>query len=384
MLPCIAYQLRGGTSSPVTALDISHKEISHRWVQFLPDGRHFLYTAYVDNELHSEDNALYVAALDSGRLSALGNKDRKRLFSTDYKGAYAAPAHGGLGHLLFWRGKALMAQPFDLKKLELVSEPVPIADQSGTERENTLRPFSISETSVLAYPSNFPLLDHTQMVWYDRAGRRLGTVGEPGQYVAGPRISSNQKLVAVERADNANSALWVFDLYRNTALRFTFHASTNRRPVWSPDGSRIVFSSNREGAFSLYQKAVSGESNEEQILKTGSSAFPFDWSRDGRFIVYAEEHPRTASDIWVLPREGGEKAFPFAETEFFEWMAAFSPDGRWLAYASDESGKMEVYVPDFHRQAQRRREWWKMAHLDQGWLPSQVAGGWQGVVLCRQ
>ena len=235
----------GGAPTPATVIDTSRKEVAHRWVQFLPDGRHFLYTALVDTVftgVHSEDNAVYVASLDSGKPFGSGSKDRKRLLSTDYKAAYAPPAHGGTGHLLFWRGNSLMAQPFDPQKLELAGEPVPIADQGGgPDTGGSARPFSISENGVLAYPSNLPSFENGQMVWYDRAGKRLGTVGEPGIYGV-LKLSPDQKQLVVDRWEGTgpNVAVLVFDLIRNTTSRFTFHPGVNGRPIWSPDGSRIV------------------------------------------------------------------------------------------------------------------------------------------------
>jgi Tol biopolymer transport system component len=337
----------GGKPTPATALDPSRKESSHRWVQFLPDGRHFLYTAFIDGPPHSEDNALYVASLDSGKPAVSWSKDKKRLLSTDYKGAYASGTHGGTGHLLFWRGNSLMAQPFDPQKLELTGEPVPVADQSGgRDNGGQRRPFSISENGVLAYPSNLAATSF-QMVWYDRAGKRLGTVGEPGEYML-PRLSPDQKQLAVERYANdfQNSAVWLFDLVRNTASRFTFSSGVNGVPIWSPDGSRIVFNSSREkGILDLYQKATSGAGSEEQILTAGSNVLMPDWSRDGRFIAYEVGTPKSV--IWVLPLAGDRKPFPFTEAGFNQGQPAFSPDGRWLAYASDESGKNEVYVRTF-------------------------------------
>jgi Tol biopolymer transport system component len=340
----------GGAPTPATVLDTSRKESSHRWVQFLPDGRHFLYTALVDTAItgvHSEDNALYVASLDSGKLAGSGSRDRKRLLSTDYMGAYAPSAHGGTGHLLFWHSNSLMAQPFDPQKLELTGEPIPIADQGGRPEIGTTfsRPFSLSENGVIAYSSNVPSLEKHQMVWYDRAGKRLGTVGEPG--ISGVlKLSPDQKQLAVDRLDRwegtgSNVAVLVFDLIRNTTSRLTFHPGVSGFPIWSPDGSRIVFTSNWEGSFNLYQKPASGVGSEEQILKA-RSAWPTDWSRDGHFIVYDDRSDTTT--VWVLPLEGDRKPFPF---EQYAWQAAFSPDGRWLAYASDESGKNEVYVRPF-------------------------------------
>jgi Tol biopolymer transport system component len=241
-----------------------------------------------------------------------------------------------------------MAQPFDPQKLELAGEPVPIADQGGEPESGAgIRPFSISENGVLAYPSNWTFSENRQMVWYDRAGKRLGTVGEPVGY-GRPRISPNQKQLAVDRAGRGTlfEAVWLFDQTRNTKSRFTFHPGINGFPIWSPDGSRIVFTSNWEGSFNLYQKAVSGTGSEELLLKPSSNAWARDWSRDGQFIVYEENGP-TKSTIWVLPLEGDRKPFLFEQTDSSESGGAFSPDGRWLAYMSNESGKSEVYVQTF-------------------------------------
>ena len=296
-------------------LDTSRKEISHRRPHFLPDGRHFVYTALVAST-HSEDNALYVESLDSGKVS--GSKDRKRLLSTDHKGAYAPPANGGTGHLLFWRDNFLMAQSFDPQKLELAGEPVPIADQRGApdNRGTAVLHFSISDNGVLAYPSNSSALGNLQMVWYDRSGKRLGTVGEPGGYGL-PRLSPDQKQLAVNIGgiDPQNSAVWLLHLTRNTTSRFTFHLGLSARPIWSPDGSRIVFTSGRDGGFNLYQKAASGVGIEELILKTGSDVRASDWSRDGHFIVYDQlewngSSTKTKQAIWGAAARRRPEAIP--------------------------------------------------------------------------
>jgi Tol biopolymer transport system component len=331
----------GGPSTPITALDQSRKEDAHRHPQFLPDGRHFLY--YAQSLSKRENDSIYVDSLDSKP----GSNNRKSLLKSNWMPAYVPAIGGRGGYLLFIREGTLLAQRFNPDRLELSGEPVPVAERVTDPDPSGFAFYSVSMNGVLAHWTTGSV--GTQLVWFDRTGKQLGTVGEAGSYLTGPTFSPDQRRLVIERRNKAagNSDLWLFDLSRKTASRFTFDPGMSRGGIWSPDGSRIVFNSNREGAFNLYEKAASGIGGEEQILKANSNAFPYDWSRDGRFIVYGELDPKTKGDIWVLPLEGDRKPFPFAQTAFDEGAAALSPDGRWLAYTSDESGKSEVYVRTF-------------------------------------
>jgi Tol biopolymer transport system component len=167
-----------------------------------------------------------------------------------------------------------------------------------------------------------------------------------------------------------NVDIWLLDLARSSASRFTFDPSLDNSPLWSPDGSRIVFSSNREGNFNLYLKASNGLGSEELVLKSGQHKHPSDWSADGRFIVYDNFNPRTGSDLFVLPgREASprdRKPFPFLQTQFQENHGVFSPDGNWMAYQSDESGRWEVYVQEFPGPGRAEAE-----------APTAAGGKWQ-------
>jgi Tol biopolymer transport system component len=320
----------GGAATPVTTLDESRKETAHLWPYFLPDGRHFLYLA---RSAQRENTGIYVGALDS--------KETKFLVNADASAAYAPP-----GFLLFLRERTLMAQPFDATKLQLTGEPSPIAEQVGYNARVWRAFFSVSETGMLVFLST--TFTDTQLAWVDRGGKQLVPVGMPAAD-SSLRLSPDEKRVAVSRLDlqGGSADIWLIDLARNTPSRFTVDPADEVYPVWSPDGSRIVFSSNRDGVSNLYQKLSSGAGNDEALLKSSEGKLPNDWSPDGRFILYQAFSPKVGNDLWVLPLFGDQKPAPFVQTEFNEIQGRFSPDGRWVAYASNESGTYQVYVQSF-------------------------------------
>ncbi len=320
----------GGSSVPVTTLDESRKETAHLWPYFLPDGRHFLYLA---RSAQKENTGIYVGALDS--------KDRKLLINAESGGAYAPP-----GFLLFLRERTLMAQGFDANKLQLTGEAFPIAEQVGFNALNGRGFFSVSETGVLTFLSSSTL--STQLAWFDRSGKQLALIGAPAADT-GLHLSSDEKRLAVSRLDSqAGSAdIWLIDLARNNPSRFTFDPANESSPVWSPDDSRIVFASNRGGVVSIYQRLSNGAGNDELLLRFAEPIGPHDWSPDGKFILFGVLSPKTNVDLWLLPLFGDQKPTPFIQTEFAEVQGEFSPDGRWLAYASNESGAYQVYVQSF-------------------------------------
>jgi Tol biopolymer transport system component/tRNA A-37 threonylcarbamoyl transferase component Bud32 len=321
----------GGAPTPVTTLDESRKETAHLWPYFLPDGRHFLYFARSGQR---ENYGIYVGSLDS--------KETRFLVNTDASAAYAPP-----GFLLFLRERTLMAQPFDASKLQLTGEPFPIAEQVGYNAGIGRALFSVSETGVLVFLSN--IFTNTQLAWFDRGGKPLAQVGTLAQQNY-PRLSPDEKRLAVSRGDpQAGSGdIWLIDLARNnTPSRFTFDPANDTSPIWSPDGSRIVFASNRDGTPNLYQRLSSSAGNDEALFKSSEPKLPNDWSPDGRFILYNSLSPNTGTDLWVLPLSGDQKPTPFVQTEFTEYQGRFSPDGRWVAYASNLSGTYEVYVQSF-------------------------------------
>jgi Tol biopolymer transport system component len=323
----------GGLPAPLTTLNQADNETSHRWPYFLPDGRRFLYFARSGQR---DKYGVFAASLD-----APGSKDAKRVLVGDSMALYAPP-----GFLLFLRESTLMAQRFDAGKLEFSGDPFPVAERASRSPLIGFGAFSASATGVLAYRSGAAAT--TQLTWFDRAGKTLGMLGPPGSYTY-VRLSPDEKRVVVANPESPGSAadLWLFDLARGDSTKFTFHPGTDWAPVWSPDGTRIAFASDRDGIQNIYQKLASGAADEEPLLKTGDIKFPADWSRDGRFLVYESISSKSLRDLWVLPLEGDRKPIPFLLTEFVETQARFSPDGRWIAYASEEAGAPEVYVQPF-------------------------------------
>ncbi len=362
----------GGEPRPVTQLDALRQEIFHSWPQFLPDGRLFLYFSTTSEPGHQ---GIYLDSLDSGDM---GSKKRTRLLATDSSAAYAGQ-ESGLGYLLFARERILMAQPFDPAKLELSGEAFPVAEAVGFIWQSR---FSVSEsgsapwravslwrrllTTVLPEPVPPGVLIYDSisdsvsgkrhLTWFDRNGKPLQTLDSSGTYWS-LDLSPDGRRVAANRTDpqTRNQDIWVFDLARGITSRFTFDPAREGAPVWSPDGRLIAFYSSRDGPQNLYQKAASGAGEEQLLLKTDQDKYPTDWSRDGRFLLYTEQDSKSAEDLWVLPltaeaQNPERKPMPFLRTEFSERDGRFSPDGKWVAYQSNETGRYEVYVRTFSPQ----------------------------------
>jgi len=307
---------------PATQFDASNQEIAQGYPQFLPDNRHFLWvTARSVNGQRKFD--IYAGALDSNQ--------RELLVSNASMPSYVLP-----GILVFAREGKLLAVSFDAKHLRVRGETFPIVrEQIHFGHTNGFASYSVSNNGVLVYEPEVLLPD--QLQWVDRAGKRVGVVGEPGVY-SNLQLSPEGKRIAVTRIDPQTHTgdIWIYDIPRNTWTRLTFMPTSNAHVVWSPDGREIAFKSG-EG---LYIKPADGSRGEELLLQ--SILNPDSWSPDGRFIVYAAvDH---GVDIWMLPLFGERKPVPLVQTQFNEGLARISPDGNWMAYESNESGRWEVYV----------------------------------------
>ena len=325
----------GGVPTRITTLDASLEQVSHRWPWFLPDGHHYLYTGRSSDPAR---NAIFVADLESPQ--------KARVLEAGSNAAFAPP-----GFLLFVRERTLMAVNFDAAKLRTAGEPFPVASPVDLITANVQGNFSASQSGTVVYYSGGAGLN-SQLTWFDRAGQKLGVTGEPGSFVQ-PAISPNGEEVVVDKLDSLSGTydIWLYDLARGAASRMTFDRKQDGYPVWSPDGSHIVFASDRRGVYNLYEKSVGGAAKEELLLESPLPKFPCDWSRDGRYLIYYQIDPKTKYDLWVLQDPlgpaAGRKPFPYLTSEFDEHRAKLSPDGNWLAYASNETSRDEVYVQSF-------------------------------------
>ncbi len=333
--PVYRVSAAGGLATPVTRFDPARGETTHRWPFFLPDGRHFLYlVASFGSGGQQEKMGIYVGSLDS--------KEEKFLLRANSNVAYAPP-----GYLLFFRERSLLAQLFDAKGLRITGDPFPVAEQIQYFPQIYSALFSISENGVLLYRAASASAA-SRLLWFDRSGKEIGSLGTPGDQ-ANPRISPDGKRVALDITDpqTGNMDIWIYDLSRGIPTRFTFDPAEDTTPIWSPDGSRIVWGSNRSKVRDLYQKDSSGAGSEEVLFRSGSAKFSTDWSPDGRFILHRVVDPKTNLELWVLPVAGDGKPIPFIKATFGVDHGQFSPEGRWVAYSSNESGKWEVFVIPF-------------------------------------
>jgi eukaryotic-like serine/threonine-protein kinase len=323
----------GGTPTVVTKLDAT--EEAHRWPYFLPDGRHFI---FLGDAGRTEDHHIKVGSLDS--------PDSQNLLNAVSRVAYAS------GYLLFVRQGTLVAQPFDPDKLKLTGEPITIAEHVADVGENHEFDFSVSDNGLLSYQSGNPT---SQLTWFDRSGKQIGTVGEPDNYVH-VALSPDQRHAAVELldADARNGDVWLFDLTRGTPARLTFDPQWDFEPQWSRDGSQIVFSSNRSGGgekVNIYERPANGAGDDQLLLQSDAGKFVLSCSTDGRFVLYENwDYLKAKSkvELWVLPLAGDRQPKPYLQsTSFDQLQGQFSPDGHWVAYASNETGRYEVYVQSF-------------------------------------
>ena len=345
----VLYRVDAANGAPKPLRPLAEDETAQRWPQFLPDGNHFI---YLSSSNRPDQQGIYAASLDSS--------ERKLIVATDANAAYVEP-----GQLLFMRGDVLMAQPFDLRNLKLQGGPRRVADH--VERIETAIQFpgaifSASPNGVLVWRhgSSSP---ESVLQWVDRSGKRLGVVGEPADY-SNPALSPDDRRLAIGIRDPQTKTrdIWIFDQLRGTKTRLTFDPADDLDSIWSPDGTRIAFTSNRLGQRDIYQTPADGSGSAELLLgdKIGQKNVE-DWSRDGKYLVYNYQTQTTLSHLYVLPLLGDRKPVPFLNTQYRVQQGQLSPNGRWIAYRSFESGRTEIYVQGFGLDSSQPRGKWQIS-----------------------
>jgi serine/threonine protein kinase len=333
--PLSRVSAAGGAPEPASKLDFSQGENSHRWPSFLPDGKHFLY--WSRNSRGAQDHLLYVGEL--------GSLQAKPLMKSVWMAVYAS------GYLLFMREQTLMAQPFDPRRLELSGEPAPIAEHVAING-GTGRPlFAASDTGALVYQSG-ETTGGWDLLWRARDGKKVGAIGQTDRYFT-PALSPDGTRLAVTiiNALQGTGDIWIFDLKRGTNTRLTFVPALQQAPVWTPDGKTIFYASTAKGPPHTYAKAADGSGSERVVLEGNELVeFPSSFSPDGRYLAYERRDLGKSEggfDLWVLPLFGDGKPFPIVQTPFEEREPQISPDGKWMTYRNNESGRMELYITAF-------------------------------------
>jgi Tol biopolymer transport system component len=317
----------GGTPTRMSVIDRNRGEDSLRWPVFLPDGKHYLYLA-ADFTGRKGVSAIFVGSLDSN--------EKHFVVEANANAAYAAP-----GYLLFFRDKTLLAQSFDLKHFSLAGEATTILPEIQFLPQVKKAVFAVSDQGLLLAQTGTEAA-LSQLVWFDRKGNAVGSLGKPDVY-GNVFLSPNGRSVAIDKTDmgSLNTDIWTYQLQRDSAKRLTFDPAIDAAPIWSPDATQFVFASNRQAIFGVYVKDSDGAHDEKNIVQDDVPDFPSDWSRDGKYILYYR-----FTDLWSMTFPELKRSL-FLKAPSALRNAQFSPDGKWVAYASNESGKWEIYVTSF-------------------------------------
>jgi Tol biopolymer transport system component len=314
--PIMRVSANGG--APVAVTKQSASTVSHRQPMFLPDGQHFLYLAAAGSA-----PGVYLASLQGGAPTRL------------ITGATAVACLPS-GWLLKLSAGSLVAQKLDVDKGMLIGDPVTLA--TGVHAA------SASATGLIAFRSGGG--GQRQLTWVNRSGAVLGTIGAPDATLFGPRVSPDGRQVAFSRISQGKQDVWLQDATRTS--RVSFSGTDNQFPVWSPDGSQLVYTTAPgAGENTLYRKLINGGQGEERLLGSDLVKFPSSWSRDGRYLLFFSFDTQTSADLWVMPMTGEHKPFVFLNTSSTEVWGQFSPDGQWVAFQSNQSGRDEIYLRRF-------------------------------------
>jgi serine/threonine protein kinase/Tol biopolymer transport system component len=317
----------GGVPVELTSPDLPKGELGHLWPQILPDGKSVVFTAF---STPMEKASIVVLSLETRKQQVL------------IEGGIFAH-YVSTGHLVYARGKTMMAVPFDLGSLKVTGPAVSVLEDVPAHSSTGNSQFSISENGVLAYIPASAWSNERTLVSVDRQGVARSLTDRLKAY-AEPRLSPNVRRLAITIGDgNKSNDVWIYELDREVLTRLTSGPTAEFNPIWTPDGKRIIFSL-ESPVYNLFWKAADGSGAEEPLFTNGNDKYPGSVSPDGKTLAFGEQHPETRFDVFVLPLEGERRPRPFLQTPFMEYRPAFSPDGHWLAYQSNQSGRDEVYV----------------------------------------
>jgi eukaryotic-like serine/threonine-protein kinase len=315
----------GGTPTVVIARD--RDGCQEAWPAFLPDATHLLFFC----RGREDQRGVYVGSLET--------HEKKRLIPGGLRPAYAS------GHLFTVRGETLMAYPFDIDRLQTIGDPVPVADGIWNAPGAGQASYSVSNDGVLAYVN--AAVSKAQFSWFDRAGQLQGRIGERDRSFATPQLSPDARRLLIAQGPTAADHVWVMDATGGASSRLTFGSGRDYSPVWSPNAMRLAYLSGGLRGGKIMLKNADGSGAEQALFESDRLVSIDAWSPDGRYVVFTATGPRSLSDIWLLPVAGEKRATPFLESAFNKTQAQVSPDSRWIAYTSYESGGDEVYVESF-------------------------------------
>jgi Tol biopolymer transport system component len=349
----------GGKPDIVWKPDEAKNQRAGLWPEFFPDGKHFLFYQQTDGP---ETSGVYLGSLDSVGC--------RRLFSSQTNAVYSAAApECQSGYLLYINERNLTAMPFQLAKLEIGGDPIVLANEIGAVRSLALAPISVSSNGVLVYQGvGKPT---RQMVWLDRSGRQIAVSGEPGEY-GPPRVAPDgERGIVAKAGPDGKAHLWILE--KSGSAQQISHGEVHEgSPVWSPDGYKVAYFVQQGSAYDVFVRAAVPDSRPEPLLKSATRKYPTDWSRNGNYILFGVEGQGTGLDVWGVSA-GDRRCAPILDTVYAEAYGAVSPDGKWLAYQSDQSGKAEVYIQPFDGLAPGTRRRWQVSKG--GGLPRWRADG---------
>jgi eukaryotic-like serine/threonine-protein kinase len=353
--PIMRVSADGGNASPVT----SDSWGGALWPYAIPGSGRFLF-------YHNGSRRIQLGVIPDSRNREKDPPPPPAAILASESGGVFAPAYNGHAPQLLWlKGSTLLSQDFDPERGTLSGDIHAVAEEVGTADRGRIMDLTLSSNGVLLYGAGNSL--HSRLGWFRRDGTLIEHVGE-ASVISSARLSMDGKRALVERGNPRN--IWIYDFERSLQTRVTFEPEWSGWPVWSPDSSDIAYSGERDGQIGLYRRSVRGGLPESKLTGGGFNDFLYDWSPNGSTLIYCEVNPRTKLDLWMLPLNGDGKPRPFLNSAFNEDAAQFSPDGRWVVYVSDESGRNEIYVTRFPSAEGK----WQIS-TDGGSLPRWTASG---------